>query len=68
MFDTITCKYPLPRPDNPMELKDFNFNDISFQTKDLENNLDNYEIREDGSLWIRRTESEYLEGDKRLSH
>ena len=65
MFDTITCKYPLPRPDNPMELKDFNFNNTSFQTKDLENSLDNYEIREDGSLWIRRTESEYLEGDKK---
>ena len=65
MFDTITCKYPLPRPDNPMELKDFNFNNTSFQTKDLENSLDDYEIREDGSLWIRRTESEYLEGDKK---
>lgn len=65
MFDTITCKYPLPRPDNPMELKDFNFNSTSFQTKDLENGLDNYEIREDGSLWIRRTESERVEGDKK---
>jgi hypothetical protein len=48
-----------------MELKDFNFNDISFQTKDLENGLDNYEIAEDGSLWIRRTESEYVEGDEK---
>jgi len=65
MFDTITCKYPLPRPDNPMELKDFNFNSTSFQTKDLENVLDDYEIREDGSLWIRRTESERVEGDKK---
>jgi len=65
MFDTITCKYPLPRPDNPMELKDFNFNSTSFQTKDLENVLDDYEIREDGSLWIRRTESEHVEGDKK---
>ena len=65
MFDMITCKYPLPRPDNPMELKDFNFNSTSFQTKDLENVLDDYEIREDGSLWIRRTESEHVEGDKK---
>jgi hypothetical protein len=48
-----------------MELKDFNFNSTSFQTKDLENILEDYEIREDGSLWIRRTESEYVEGDKK---
>lgn len=65
MFDTINCKYPLPRPDNPMELKDFNFNSASFQTKDLENSLANYEIREDGSFWIRKFESEYVEGDKK---
>ena len=65
MFDTITCKYPLPRPDNPMELKDFDFNSIRFQTKDLENILDFYELREDGALYIRQTESEYVEGDKK---
>ena len=65
LYDSIKCKYPLPRPDNPMELKDFNFNSTSFQTKDLENILEDYEIREDGSLWIRRTESEYVEGDKK---
>lgn len=65
MFDSIKCKYTLPRPDNPMELKDFNFNSTSFQTKDLENALDNYEIREDGSLWIRGIELKHVEGDEK---
>lgn len=41
MFDNVTCKYPLPTAQ-----------DEAFQTKDLENALDNYEIREDGTLWI----------------
>lgn len=41
MFDNITCKYPLPTAQDEV-----------FQTKDLENALDNYEIRHNGTLWI----------------
>ena len=65
MFDTIICKYPLPRPDDPMELKDFNFNNTDFQTKDLEKALFQYEIKEDGSFWIRKTECELVKGNKK---
>ena len=42
MFDYIKCKYPLPIS---------GLNDINFQTKSLDNCLEQYEIREDGTLW-----------------
>ena len=58
MFDDIVCKYPLPLPE---DTKGFKSN--GFQTKDLENALDLYEIREDGTLWLYECEREYIEGD-----
>lgn len=43
LFDNITCKYPLPIE---------GFNNTIFQTKDTDAQfLDDYEIREDGTLW-----------------
>lgn len=43
MFDDIKCKYPLPVE---------GANALSYQTKDTDaQQLDNYEIREDGTLW-----------------
>lgn len=43
MFDQLTCRYPLP---NPKAVG------VLCQTKDTPAQyLDNYEIREDGSLW-----------------
>ena len=43
MFDCLRCAYPLP-----ME----GANDLDYQTKDTPAQLcDNYEIREDGTLW-----------------
>jgi hypothetical protein len=43
MFDQIRSKYPLPLPE---------FQDMEFQTKDTPNQfMDDYEIREDGTLW-----------------
>lgn len=47
MFDYIACKYPLPKAQGE-----------TFQTKDLEDCLDNYEIREDGTLWIEEYDTE----------
>lgn len=41
MFDYIKCMYPLPGE----------VNIINFQTKSLDNCLEQYEIREDGTLW-----------------
>src|SRR6266540_2390990 len=46
IYDEIKCKYPLPVPDFP------GANDLIYQTKDTKSHfLDNYEIREDGTLW-----------------
>lgn len=43
MFDYIRCKYPLPVE---------GANELEFQTKDTGwGSMDNYEIREDGTLW-----------------
>jgi hypothetical protein len=58
MYDDIVCKYPLPLPEDTK-----GFVPLKFQTKDLDNALDCYEIREDGTLWLRECEREYTEGD-----
>lgn len=58
MFDDIVCKYPLPLPEDTK-----GFKSAGFQTEDLENALDLYEIREDGSLWLYECEREYAGGD-----
>ena len=58
MYDDIVCKYPLPFPE---DTKGYIPN--GFQTKDLDCGLDCYEIREDGTLWLRECEREYTEGD-----
>ena len=51
LFDSIKCKYPLPRPQDPMELVNINFNDLDYQTKDLDETLSEFELREDGTIW-----------------
>jgi hypothetical protein len=48
MFDDINCKYPLPMPAAPQGYT----GSVDFQTKSLNNALDKFEIREDGTLWI----------------
>lgn len=42
MYDTVKCQYALP---------DIGVTDIGFQTKSLGNFLNDFEIREDGTLW-----------------
>lgn len=62
MFDDIECKYPLPMPDDPKGYT----GSKNFQTKDLDNSLSLYEIREDGTIWRKFvTKSEYVKGDKK---
>ena len=58
MYDDIVCKYPLPLPEDTK-----GYITESFQTKDLDCGLDCYEIREDGTLWLRECEREYTEGN-----
>jgi len=52
MFDEIKCKMPLP-----IEI-DVDHRDHWFQTKSLECSMDYYEVREDGSLWREKYETE----------
>ena len=47
MFDDINCKYALPMPADPQGYT----GSVNFQTKSLDNALDKFEIREDGTLW-----------------
>lgn len=50
MFDNIRCKFPLPLPE---------FQENDFQTKDTPNQYcDQYEIREDGTLWVEKYDTE----------
>lgn len=49
MYDRLTCAYPIPLHPDIAELVDTT--KMDFQTKDLECDLDDYEIREDGTLW-----------------
>ncbi len=58
MFDDIVCKYPLPLPEDSK-----GYTNNRYQTKDFDNALDLYEIREDGTLWLRYDEYEYIDGD-----
>ena len=58
MYDDIVCKYPLPFPEDTK-----GYIAESFQTKDFDCGLDCYEIREDGTLWLRECEREYTEGN-----
>ncbi len=61
MFDSVIIKYKLPLPN---ESYGYTGTD-QFQTKDLENALDTYELREDGTLWRQDRETEWVEGDKK---
>lgn len=61
LYDTITCKYSLPKPE---DLKGYK-GSVSFQTKDLGEGLSHYEIREDGSLWVEKAETEYISRDSK---
>ena len=51
MFDEIICKYPLPVVDGDLgELDVIDWSKEVFQTKDLDNTLDRFEITETGVL------------------
>lgn len=63
LFDHIKCKYPLPLPSDLGEAKDVNFNELTYQTKDFYDGLEQYEIREDGTLWVKNIEREWIQGN-----
>lgn len=49
MFDYVKCEYPLPVPEA---------NDLEYQTKSMDNFMDQYLIKADGSLWVERCDRE----------
>lgn len=49
-FDYIHCLYPLPVKDIPSELKSYDFNKLSYQTKDLDQGFSDYTIHADGTI------------------
>jgi hypothetical protein len=62
MFDSVQCNYPLPLPLDVVDIYP-DIYDQEFQTKDLENLLDNYILNEDGELlWIKK-EYEWKDDD-----
>jgi hypothetical protein len=62
MFDSIQCDYPLPLP---LEVIDIlpDLYDQEFQTKDLENLLDNYILSENGELLHVKKQYEWKDDD-----
>jgi len=63
MFDYITCEAKLPKIPNPMELKGFDFNKLTFQTKDIYNAFAQYRITADKKLQLRDAILEHVPGD-----
>jgi len=51
MFDDLKCEYPLPLGASQGELAGRNWRRNGFQTKDFDCLMDQYCIREDGTLW-----------------
>jgi len=58
MYDIIKCKYPLPI--------DLDLFEEEFQTKDLDNLLDNYTINEKGELILHAVEYKFVPEEERL--
>lgn len=65
MFDSIKCevKLPLPKDLRLSEVKDVDFNSLTYQTKDLNNSLELYTIRKDKTLWIHEQEYKWIPGN-----
>ncbi len=62
MFDSIKCEYPLPLPDGIEKIK-FDIKNVEFQTKDFENLLEKYTIRENGELYRTRQTYKWVDDD-----
>lgn len=60
LYDYINCQYKLPIPENRGELTEKDFYRIfNFQTKSLGKEMRNYEIREDGSVFVESFDLEF---------
>lgn len=63
LYSNIKFIHELPMPADLGELKPENLQTASYQTKDLENSFDYYEVDKDGQLFREERETECVEGD-----
>ena len=66
LFDTIHCKYQLPKPSFELDSWNIDLNKLEFQTKDLENIMMEYTIRENGELWYDDKTYKWVDDDNRF--
>jgi hypothetical protein len=52
MFDYVICEYKLPLPKDCKELADVNWNEYTFQSKDMNCLMDDYKINKKGKLLV----------------
>jgi len=64
MFDSITCEYELPLPEDEGKLKGYIWKEVTFQSKCLQNLLLEYEIDASGQLWCYETSSVFEDDDE----
>ena len=65
MFDYVKCDYPLPLPDEALELKSPpKWEEVEFQTKSLGSMLDTYTIEEDGQIYKELVDREVISDEK----
>ena len=65
LFDTLVFEYPLPDPPDAQELTGFNFNSLSYQTKDLDEAMADFKVDKEGVLWKKFLEFKWHVGDKK---
>lgn len=62
MFDSVKVEYKLERP-KELDGFDIDIQDLEYQTKDLENCLLHYTIRENGELWLKDEKFKWVDDD-----
>jgi len=62
MFDYVKCDYPLPDIE-VAEKWNIDLKSVSFQTKDMDNCLEEYIIKNDGELYIVKNEYKWVDDD-----
>lgn len=62
MFDSIKCSYPLPEVKG-LQGWNLNIQEIEYQTKDMDNVLGHYYIKENGELWWKDQKFKWVDDD-----
>jgi len=63
MFDNIECNYPLPLSKELIELDGFDIYEVELQTKSLDNLMELYVITEEGELFRKKNQYEWVDDD-----